>query len=286
MFISIERYGFSWLLRPVVAILLAMAVIGVVRPFLADVRRQGGIGKLLTSFQAPTFKPQQLFTMFFIALIAMLVASAAALGLRRQARADDRRHASRSWSPASACSTRCAASRPPRPACSLVDQAQAEVAQDPARRSTWISNPTPGTCRCAPSSTRSARFFGYLARLHGVDGVDRADPDGGDLRHRLHAAGRAGALEADHSLRGRAARSASTSPSTGSWRSPGRRPCSASWCRRPRSSPRCSSRSPIPARRPAVVRPRHTGQLCLGCQAIPQDYQQNSAARRGPARYQ
>src|SRR6195256_5940757 len=33
MFISIERYSFSWLLRPVVAILLLMAVIGMVRPF-------------------------------------------------------------------------------------------------------------------------------------------------------------------------------------------------------------------------------------------------------------
>jgi hypothetical protein len=76
MFISIERYSFSWLARPVVVILLAMAIIGVVRPFLADVRRQGGIGKLLTSFQAPTFRPQQLFTMFFLAMIATLVVTA------------------------------------------------------------------------------------------------------------------------------------------------------------------------------------------------------------------
>src|SRR6476620_1248823 len=76
MFISIERYGFSWLMRPVVAILLLMAIVGVVRPFIADVRRQGGIGKLLSSFQAPQFRPQHLFTMFFIAMIGMLVASA------------------------------------------------------------------------------------------------------------------------------------------------------------------------------------------------------------------
>src|SRR6201991_5222873 len=48
MFISIERYSFSWLWRPVVAVLLIMAIIGVVRPFLADIRRQGGIGKLLS----------------------------------------------------------------------------------------------------------------------------------------------------------------------------------------------------------------------------------------------
>jgi TctA family transporter len=74
MFISIERYGFSWLWRPVVLVLLVMAVIGVVRPFIADVRRQGGIAKLLSSFQAPRFKPQYLFTMAFIALIGTLVA--------------------------------------------------------------------------------------------------------------------------------------------------------------------------------------------------------------------
>ena len=76
MFISIERYSYSWLFRPVVAILLLMAIVGVVRPFLADVRQQGGIGKLLRSFRMPQFKPQQLFTMFFIALIATMVAAA------------------------------------------------------------------------------------------------------------------------------------------------------------------------------------------------------------------
>ncbi len=43
MFISIERYGFTWLWRPVVAVLLIMAIVGLVRPLIADVRRQGGI---------------------------------------------------------------------------------------------------------------------------------------------------------------------------------------------------------------------------------------------------
>jgi TctA family transporter len=76
MFISIERYEFAWLWRPVVAVLLALAIIGVMRPFIADVRRQGGIVKLLKSFQAPRFAPPQLFTMFFIALIATLVINA------------------------------------------------------------------------------------------------------------------------------------------------------------------------------------------------------------------
>ena len=76
MFISIERYGYSWLSRPVVVVLLALAVIGVVRPFLSDVRRQGGLLKMLTNYQAPTFRVPQLFTMFFIAIIvASLVAA-------------------------------------------------------------------------------------------------------------------------------------------------------------------------------------------------------------------
>jgi TctA family transporter len=76
MFISIERYGFDWLWRPVVAILLIISIVGVVRPFLADVRRQGGIVRLLSSFQAPTFHPTQMFTIFFIALIATMVTAA------------------------------------------------------------------------------------------------------------------------------------------------------------------------------------------------------------------
>ena len=173
MFISIERYSFSWLARPVVVVLLAMAIIGVVRPFLADVRRQGGIGKLLTSFQAPTFQPQQLFTMFFIALIATLVATRPALGLRRQARADDRRHHRAPGRRASACSTRCAASRPRRPAASLVDQAQAEVEQTihaDEKIHMDLESDT-GHLPLRTIVTRSARFFGYLLAFMGLMAV-------------------------------------------------------------------------------------------------------------------
>jgi len=32
-----------------------------------------------------------------------------------------------------------------------------------------------------------------------------------------------------------------------------------------------------------VVRGRNTGQICLGCAPIPQDYQQNSGGRAAPA---
>src|SRR5207253_8979255 len=67
LFISVERYGLSWLMRPVVAILFAIAITGLVRPFLQDIRIHGGLRKMLTSFQAPRFHPSQLFTMFMIA---------------------------------------------------------------------------------------------------------------------------------------------------------------------------------------------------------------------------
>jgi hypothetical protein len=74
MFISVERYGITWLARPIVAILFTMAIIGLVRPLWQDVRSQGGLRKMLTNFQAPTFHPSQLFTIFMIALIGTAVA--------------------------------------------------------------------------------------------------------------------------------------------------------------------------------------------------------------------
>src|SRR5262244_846464 len=76
LFISIERYGLSWMLRPIVVLLFALAILGLVRPFLQDIRSQGGVRSMLMSFQRPTFHPSQLFTMFMIALIgAAVVAS-------------------------------------------------------------------------------------------------------------------------------------------------------------------------------------------------------------------
>jgi TctA family transporter len=76
LFISIERYGVDWFARPVVAILFAMALIGLLRPFLADVRRQGGVSKMLISFQAPRFRPEQLFPLFIILVMGALVVAA------------------------------------------------------------------------------------------------------------------------------------------------------------------------------------------------------------------
>jgi TctA family transporter len=76
LFISIERYGLSWMLRPVVVLLFALAILGLIRPFLQDIRSQGGVMRMLASFQRPTFHPSQLFTVFMIALIGGAVIAA------------------------------------------------------------------------------------------------------------------------------------------------------------------------------------------------------------------
>jgi hypothetical protein len=70
MFISIERFGFSWMQRPVVVVLLAFCAIGLIRPLLQDIRMHGGVRKMLTGFRAPRFHPAQLFTMFVLLVIA------------------------------------------------------------------------------------------------------------------------------------------------------------------------------------------------------------------------
>ena len=76
LFISVERYGITWFARPVVAILFLIAIIGLVRPFLQDIRIHGGLKKMLTNFQAPRFDVSQLFTIFMLCVIGAMVAMA------------------------------------------------------------------------------------------------------------------------------------------------------------------------------------------------------------------
>lgn len=73
LFISISRYGAEWMSRPIVAILLAMAVIGLARPFIQDVRLHGGLKSLLTDFGAPRFKLPQLLPVAFLALLGAMM---------------------------------------------------------------------------------------------------------------------------------------------------------------------------------------------------------------------
>jgi len=72
MFISVERYSYTWLWRPVVAVLLIMSIVGLLRPLIQDIRRQGGVA-MLTNFGPPRFQPSQIFTLFALVLFCALV---------------------------------------------------------------------------------------------------------------------------------------------------------------------------------------------------------------------
>ncbi len=74
MFISIQRYGITWFARPIVIILFAVAIWGLVRPLLQDVRAHGGVGKMLKGFHAkPDFRPTQLFSVFILCVLAAMM---------------------------------------------------------------------------------------------------------------------------------------------------------------------------------------------------------------------
>jgi TctA family transporter len=76
MFISITRYGADWLLRPVVLILLALALAGMLRPLFQEVRARGGLKEMLTVFGKPTFQLSDLFYLVIIGLLGYMVATA------------------------------------------------------------------------------------------------------------------------------------------------------------------------------------------------------------------
>jgi TctA family transporter len=82
MFISITRYGAEWLLRPVVFLLLVMALLGLLRPLIQEARARGGFSKLMTVFGRPTFQPSDLFYLLVIGMIGYMLYTATAWDFR------------------------------------------------------------------------------------------------------------------------------------------------------------------------------------------------------------
>ena len=76
MFISIERYGISWMLRPFVVVMFIMAGLSLLRPLLADIRGYGGVKKMVSQWGHPMFSAENLFAAALLCLfIAMIAAS-------------------------------------------------------------------------------------------------------------------------------------------------------------------------------------------------------------------
>jgi TctA family transporter len=73
MFISIQRYGAEWMLRPIVMVFFCMAALSLLRPFIQDVRRHGGVQGMLSDFGAPKLKARMVFPFFMLGLFAVMV---------------------------------------------------------------------------------------------------------------------------------------------------------------------------------------------------------------------
>ncbi len=73
MFISVQRYNTEWLLRPVVIGLLILAALSLLRPFIQDVRIQGGLRNMVLNLGKPTFRLTDLAYIFFIAVVGVML---------------------------------------------------------------------------------------------------------------------------------------------------------------------------------------------------------------------
>ena len=76
MFISIQRYGSLWLLRPFVVLMFAVAALSLLRPFYADLRTRGGFKALVTGYSKPHLSWAHLFPLGLIALFVVMLSEA------------------------------------------------------------------------------------------------------------------------------------------------------------------------------------------------------------------
>jgi TctA family transporter len=73
LFISIQRYGGAWMLRPLVIVMFAAAAWTLLRPFWQDVRAHGGVRGLVSDFGAPRLAWSNLFPVFLLCLFAVMM---------------------------------------------------------------------------------------------------------------------------------------------------------------------------------------------------------------------
>jgi TctA family transporter len=76
MFISISRYGAEWLLNPVVIVMFSLAAWGLMRPFMRELERVGGLKGMLTGFGRPRVGPNTFFYLGYMVLVTVMVSEA------------------------------------------------------------------------------------------------------------------------------------------------------------------------------------------------------------------
>jgi TctA family transporter len=73
MFISIERYGVDWMLRPIVIVMFALSVLTLTRPVLQDIREHHGIKAMLSNFGSPRLTTDNLFPAALLCLFVVML---------------------------------------------------------------------------------------------------------------------------------------------------------------------------------------------------------------------
>ncbi len=76
MFISIQRYGVSWMLRPLVVLMFAVSFISLIGPFLKDVKAHGGWRSMIADVHKPILKSSQIFPVVLLCLFAAMMTEA------------------------------------------------------------------------------------------------------------------------------------------------------------------------------------------------------------------
>jgi TctA family transporter len=73
MFISIERYGADWMIKPFVLVMFALAAISLFGPLLGDIRGHGGLKKMLSQWGHPLFSTDNLFPAALLILFVVML---------------------------------------------------------------------------------------------------------------------------------------------------------------------------------------------------------------------
>ncbi|MGH6675720.1 MAG: tripartite tricarboxylate transporter permease, partial [Xanthobacteraceae bacterium] len=73
MFISIERYGVSWMVKPFVLVMFSLAAISMLGPLIQDIRSHGGPRRMLSQWGAPVFSADNLFPAAMLILFLVML---------------------------------------------------------------------------------------------------------------------------------------------------------------------------------------------------------------------
>ncbi|MFN3889650.1 MAG: tripartite tricarboxylate transporter permease [Beijerinckiaceae bacterium] len=73
LFISIQRYGVDWFARPIVIGIFAISAMGLLRPLIADIRKEGGVGGMLSGYGTPRFEKEHLMHVFLLVVFGYLL---------------------------------------------------------------------------------------------------------------------------------------------------------------------------------------------------------------------